>query len=142
MCLPPAHAVFNKNRVAGKRAHLNERPKKKTKKKKTVQKYYNAFFIDGSRPESGRVFGKSGSRADSGRLFLIFFFFSKVGPSRKKFLKKKKSRPESKKKLGPSRPDSGPVGPHTVKSFPKKKKTQKKKNQKKFDSARLGPTFF
>ena len=120
--------------------------------------------IDGSRPESGRVFGKSGSRADSGRLFFIFFFFQKsgrLGPSRKKNFFFKKSRPESKKKVGPSRPesarvgpsrpDSGPVGPPTVKSFPKKKKPKKnktkkknpkKKNQKKFDSARLGPTFF
>ena len=99
---------------------------------------YEISIIDGSRPESGRVFGKSGSRADSGRLFFIFFFFSKVGPTRaeskKKFFLKKKSarvekktRPESAR-VSPSRAESARLGsrrpPHS-KIFSKKKKTKK-----------------
>ena len=78
------------------------------------QKQNQKQTIDGSRPESGRVFGKSGTRADSGRLFFIFIFFSKVGPARagskKIFFKKKK--------LGPSRPESARVGPTRVSSPP------------------------
>ena len=91
-------------------------------KKKTKQQdgRHLAFFctsdIDGSRPESGRVFGKSGSRADSGRLFLIFFFFSKVGPTRaesKKIFKKKKKSARVEKK---TRPESARVSPSRAES--------------------------
>ena len=104
------------------------------------------MVVGPSRAEFLENLGVGPTRAD---FFLFFFFFQKsgrLGPSRKKIFKKKKSRPESKKKLGPSRPDSGPVGPLTVKSFPKKKKTKKKQNKKKKPQKkkpkkiRLGPT--
>ena len=59
-----------------------------------------------------------------------------LGPSQKNKKIKKKSRPESKKKVGPSQPESGRVGPTRVPSAPpqlnlfQKKKTKKKTKQR------------
>ena len=66
------------------------------------------MVVGPSRAEFLENLGVGPTRAD---FFLFYFFFQKsgrLGPSRKKIFFLKKSRPESKKKLGPTRVPSAP----------------------------------